>query len=405
MTICERFLKYVMVPTSSDEKSQTVPTTEKQFALAKILVDDLKSIGVKDAFVDEKCYVYGHIPASSGYENVKKIGFISHMDTSPECADSPIKVNIIENYDGEDIVLGDSGRVIENNFFPHLKSLKGRTLITTDGNTLLGADDKAGVAEIISALEKVIRDDIPHGQISVCFTPDEEVGTSADNFNLEIFDADYAYTVDGGCEGEVVYENFNAASAVFEINGRSIHPGSAKGRMVNAALVAMEINSMLPQGETPRDTEGYEGFYHLIEMSGDVENANVSYIVRDHSAVIFEKRKNTLIEIEKKINEKYGYNCAKLTLRDSYRNMAEKITPVFHIVEIARKATEMAGVEVKNEPIRGGTDGARLSFMGLPTPNLGTGGYAFHGPFEHITVEGMERASEIICNIIKLYTE
>ncbi len=405
MTLTERFLEYVRIPTSSDDKSETVPTAEKEFVLARRLVEDMKEIGISDAYVDEKCYVYGHIPATDGYEDKTKIGFIAHIDTSPDFADSPVNVQIHENYNGEDVVLTDSGRVITLKNFPHLAGMKGRTLITTDGHTLLGADDKAGVAEILYAVEKLIASGEPHGPISIGFTPDEECGVSADNFNLEAFGAELAYTVDGGDEGEVVYENFNACSAAFEINGFNIHPGSAKDRMINASLVAMEINSMLPAGETPRDTEGYEGFYHLCEMNGDVERANLFYIVRDHRAANYAARQDTLRHIEKLINAKYGEGTVKLTIRESYRNMEEMIRPVFRVVEIAEKATRMAGIEPLNTPIRGGTDGARLSFMGLPTPNLGTGGYAFHGPYEHITVEGMEKSAEIIGNIIKLYAE
>ena len=405
MELTERFLKYVAVPTSSDDKSTTVPTAEKEFTLAKMLVEDMREIGIADAYVDDKCYVYGHIPATEGCENKTKIGFISHIDTSPDFADSPIKPQIIKNYDGGDVALGDSGRVLEVSAFPHLKKLAGRTLITTDGNTLLGADDKSGVSEILYAAEKIIKSGIPHGRISIAFTPDEECGTSADNFDLSAFDAELAYTVDGGTEGEVVYENFNACSASFEVNGFNIHPGEAKNRMINASLVAMEINSLLPGTETPRDTEGYEGFFHLCEMSGNVEHASLFYIVRDHSAQRFDSRKDTLCHIEKYINEKYGEGTAVLTLRDSYRNMEEIIKDRFEVVEVANRAIKLAGLEPDHNPIRGGTDGARLSFMGLPTPNLGTGGYAFHGPYEHITVEGMEKSAEIIENIIKLWAE
>lgn len=405
MTLVERFLKYVAVPTSSDSDSNTVPTSEKEFVLAKILVEDMKEIGIADAYMNEKCYVYGHIPVTPGYENKTKIGFISHIDTAPDFADSPIKPQIIENYNGDDIVLGDSGRVLSQSSFPHLNELIGRTLITTDGNTLLGADDKSGVSEILYVVEKIIKSGMPHGPISVAFTPDEECGTSADNFDLEAFGAELAYTVDGGTEGEVVYECFNAASASFEVNGFNIHPGEAKGRMINASLVAMEINSLLPNAETPRDTEGYEGFFHLEEMSGNVEKAKLDYIVRDHSAEKFEARKDTLRHIEKFINEKYGEGTAVLTLRDSYRNMKEVVENRFEVVEVANRAIEKCGLTPRHNPIRGGTDGARLSFMGLPTPNLGTGGYAFHGPYEHITVEGMEKSAEVIENIIKAWAE
>ncbi len=405
MTLLERFLRYVRVPTSSDDKSETVPTTEKQFVLADMLVGDMKEIGIEDAHRNSMCYIYGHVPATPGYESKTKIGFISHIDTSPDFSDYPVNPVIHENYDGSDIVLSDSGRTIGTEQFPHLKGMKGRTLITTDGHTLLGADDKSGVAEILCAVERIIKSGKPHGRISIAFTPDEEVGTSADNFDLEEFDAELAYTVDGGPEGEVVYENFNACSAVFDIKGFNIHPGSAKDKMINACLVAMEINSMLPAGETPRDTEGYEGFFHLCEMSGDCEKAVLRYIVRDHRAGNFQARQDTLIHIEKLINEKYGPGTAKLTIKQSYRNMEEMIRPAFRVVETANRAIEGAGLVPSHEPIRGGTDGARLSFMGLPTPNLGTGGFAFHGPYEHISLEGMEKSAEIIGRIIELFAE
>lgn len=405
MTLLERFIDYVNIPTSSNDNSSTVPTSAKQFDLAERLVRDMKEIGIADAYVDEMCYVYGHVPATVGYEDRKTVGFISHIDTSPDFADAPVNVVVHENYDGGDIVLGTSGRVIESAVFPHLASLKGRTLLTTDGNTLLGADDKAGIAEILDAVQYIIRNNIPHGRISIGFTPDEECGTSADHFDLGKFGADFAYTVDGGPEGEVVYENFNASSAVFEVNGFNIHPGSAKDKMINASLVAMEINSMLPSGETPRDTEGYEGFYHLTEMEGNVEKARLAYIIRDHRAANFSAREDTLRHIEKLINEKYGDGTAHLTIRESYRNMEEMIRPHFYVVDTANRATEAAGVTPTHEPIRGGTDGSHLSFMGLPTPNLGTGGYAFHGPYEHVTLEGMQKVSEIIANIIKICAE
>ena len=405
MNILDRFLDYVRIPTSSDDNASTVPTTKKQFDLARRLVDDMKKLGISDAYVDELCYVYGHIPATPGYESKKTVGFIAHVDTSPDFADAPMNVQIHENYDGSDIVLGSSGRVIDNATFAHLGSLKGRTLLTTDGMTLLGADDKAGVAEILDAVETILENNIPHGKICIGFTPDEECGTSADNFDLEKFGADFAYTVDGGEEGEVVYECFNASTAIFEVKGFNIHPGSAKDKMINAALVAMEINSMLPTGETPRDTEGYEGFFHLTDMEGNAESARTQYIVRDHNAANFKAREDTLRHIEKLMNEKYGEGTVTLTIRESYRNMEEMIRPHFYVVEIANEATKMAGLEPTHEPIRGGTDGSRLSYMGLPTPNLGTGGYAFHGPYEHITVEGMKKSSEIIGNIIKLVAE
>lgn len=401
--VTEKFLKYVRVLTPSCDGSETVPTSKCQFDLAEILVQDMLEIGITDARVDEKCYVYGSIPASEGYENCPAIGFIAHMDTVSDFAEHAVKPVIVENYNGEDIALGESGRVLKVSDFPHLSSLKGRTLIISDGTTLLGADDKAGVAEILTMAEELMKGDIPHGKICIGFTPDEEVGAGADYFDVEGFGADYAYTVDGGTEGEIEYENFNASGADFEIHGFNVHPGDAKDIMINSALVAMEINSMLPANETPRGTEGYEGFYHLQEMSGNVEKATLSYIVRDHDAEKFEKRLDTLRMIEKEMNEKYGPGTVALTIKEQYRNMAEKIRPCFHLIENAEKAARLAGVTPEISPIRGGTDGARLSYMGLPCPDIGTGGHAYHGPYEHITVEGMEKTVDILLEIVKIY--
>ena len=402
MELTERFLKYVAVPTSSDDKSTTVPTAEKEFVLAKMLVEDMREIGIADAYVDDKCYVYGHIPATEGYENKKKIGFISHIDTSPDFADSPIKPQIIKNYDGGDVVLGDSGRVLEVAAFPHLKKLTGRTLITTDGNTLLGADDKSGVSEILYAAEKLIKSGIPHGRISIAFTPDEECGTSADNFDLSAFDAELAYTVDGGTEGEVVYENFNACSASFEVNGFNIHPGEAKNRMINASLVAMEINSLLPGTETPCDTEGYEGFFHLCEMSGDESSAEATYIIRDHDREKFEARKVLMQQTADFMNQKYGAGTFTLHMTDSYYNMKEKLTDHMYLIHNAEAAMQKAGVTPKIVAIRGGTDGARLSYEGLPCPNLSTGGLNFHSIHEFIPIRSLEKMVEVLRNLVTL---
>ncbi len=401
MTILERFLKYVHVPSASNEHSGKTPSDEKEFVLAHLLMEDMKQIGITDAFVDEKCYVYGHIPPSDGYENAVRIGFIAHMDTSPDFADSPILESVIRNYDGGDVPLGKSGRVLSVRDFPHLPTLQGKTLITTDGETLLGADDKAGITEILHAVDVILSENIPHGPISLCFTPDEEIGESANAFDLGIFDAQFAYTVDGGTEGVVEYETFNASAADVLVRGYNIHPGDAKDRMINASLVAMEIHSMLPQEESPRHTAGYEGFYHLTDMEGDVSGAKLHYILRDHDAEKLKEREERMRRAVLAVNAKYGEGTASLTIKEQYRNMAEKILPVYEIVEIADSAVKMAGLEPTHEPVRGGTDGARLSFMGLPTPNLGTGGYSFHGPYEHITVEGMEKAAQILVNIIK----
>ncbi len=405
MKAYERLIKYVKICTQSSEESGLHPSTDSQFKLAEILKDELVALGCTDVKLDSSCYLYAKLPATKGYEAKPKIGFIAHMDTAPDFCGEGVEPIIHENYNGEKIPLSDSGRTLDPEQFPHLKSLVGRTLITTNGKTLLGADDKAGIAEILTLIEKLQSENIPHGCILIAFTPDEEIGEGADGFDVPAFGADFAYTVDGGSEGSLEYENFNAASAKFEVNGFNVHPGSAKNTMVNASLVAMEINSHLPTLETPTHTDGYEGFYHLTDMSGSVEKATLYYIVRDHSGELFDARIKTLLHIEKIINEKYGDGTVKLEIKESYRNMKEKILPHMHLVDNAIKATEMAGLTASIEPIRGGTDGARLSFMGLPCPNLGTGGYAFHGPFEHITAEGMDIATSILINIVKLYSE
>ena len=403
MRAFERLLNYVKVYTTSDEESNTVPTTKRQFDLAEILVREMKELGITDAKVEDNCYVYGSIPATPGYEDKPCIGFIAHMDTAPDFCGENVNPQVHENYDGQEIPLGTSGRMLSPAQFPHLASLKGRTLITTDGTTLLGADDKAGVAEIMTLAETLLHGEIPHGRIAIGFTPDEEVGSGAAEFDIPGFGAKYAYTVDGGCENEIVFENFNACGAQFEVNGFNIHPGEAKNHMVNAALVAMEINGMLPAAETPAHTEMYEGFFHLTDMEGNVEHAVIQYIVRDHSAAHFEARKEMLRHIEKIINEKYGEGTAKLSIKDQYRNMAEVIAPCMHLVDNAKDAIRELGMEPDISPIRGGTDGAQLSFRGLPCPNLGTGGYAFHGPYEHITAEGMDLAVQVLLGIVKRY--
>lgn len=404
MKAYERLLKYVVVRTPSDEESTSVPSSECQFDLANILVKELQELGV-EAYVDDKCFVYGKIPASKGYENCPKIGFLAHMDTVADFCDGEITPVITENYNGEDYVLGNSGRVLSVKDFPHLPTLKGRTLITSDGNTILGVDDKAGVAEIMTVVERLMAGAIPHGQICVAFTPDEEIGIGSHSFNVPDFDADLAYTLDGGCEGEIEYENFNACSASFEVEGFSVHPGSAKDTMKNASLIAMEINSMLPSAQTPRDTDGYEGFFHLLDMSGDVGQAKLNYIVRDHNADVLEARKDTLRHIEKIINAKWGEGTVKLTIKDEYRNMAEIIRTCMHLVDNAKQAIENVGITPVISPARGGTDGSYLSFHGLPCPNLGTGGYAYHGPYEHTTAEGMDLATDIIMELISLYAK
>lgn len=401
MRAYERLLKYVQVYTTSDEDSGTVPSSTRQFDLAKILVDELLELGVKDAKVDDKCYIYGTIPATAGLEDKPALGFIAHMDTAPDFNGEGVKPVVVENYDGKDVVLGDSGRVIKVDDFPHLASLSGRTLIHTDGTTLLGADDKAGIAEIMTFVEEIINSDTPHGKICIGFTPDEEIGAGADHFDVEYFGADYAYTVDGGAENEVEYENFNAAGADVEFTGFSIHPGDAKDKMINAALVAMEFNSMLPPQETPAHTSGYEGFYHLTDMSGDVSSAKLEYIIRDHDADKFNDKKLLMEHAANIINQKYGEGTCKLTITDSYQNMLCMIKPHMFLIDNAFLAMKDAGVEPEAVAIRGGTDGARLSFMGLPCPNLGTGGYSFHGPYEHITVEGMDIVVKVLHGLVK----
>lgn len=401
MKVQEKLLKYVSYWTTSEDNKDVIPSTDRQFVLADVLAEELKELGLEQVKRDEHCYVYGLLPATKGYENKKAMGFIAHMDTAPSFSGKDIKPQIIENYDGKDVVLPGNGDVIKVSDFPHLTSLKGRTLITTDGTTLLGADDKAGIADILTAVEEVIAEKVPHGDIWIGFTPDEEVGAGADLFDLDYFKAEYAYTVDGDYEGEVAYENFNAASAHFTIQGVNVHPGSAKDIMVNAASIACEIQSLLPEQETPEHTEGREGFYHLDEMHGDVNEAHLDYIVRDHDSEMFEKRQQVLRKIEGKMNQKYGAGTVTLKLTESYRNMLEVIEKNFFVVENAKKAIQAVGLEPISLPVRGGTDGARLSFMGLPCPNLGTGGYAFHGPKEHVTVEGMETVVKIIKEIIK----
>ena len=403
MRAYERFLNYVKIHTTSDENSNTTPSTRRQFDLAEILAEEMKKLGVKDVRVDENCYVYGAIPATPGYEDKPAIGLIAHLDTAPDFCGEHVNPQIHRNYNGEDVTLGDSGKVLSVKTFPHLKELKGRTLITTDGTTLLGADDKAGIAEIMTVAEELLKGTMSHGKVCIAFTPDEEVGSGADKMDIPAFGAQYAYTADGGCENEIVYENFNASEAVFKIRGFNIHPGEAKNKMINAALVGMEINSMLPNLETPAHTELYEGFFHLCEMEGTVENATLQYIIRDHSAASFEARENTLRHIEKIMNEKYGQGTVKLEIHEQYRNMIEKVAPCMQLVDYAKDAIRELGMEPNTDPIRGGTDGAQLSFRGLPCPNLGTGGYAFHGPYEHITAEGMDLSVDLILGVLKRY--
>lgn len=404
-TVTERLLRYVQVTTTSAEGQTTCPSTAGQWVLARMLVEELKDLGAADARVDEQGYVYGHLPASAGCEAAPALGFLAHLDTAAFSAVS-VQPQVIPDYDGGEVTLGESGRVLRPAEFPNLTQLSGRTLITTDGTTLLGADDKAGIAEIMTLVAQLTESKEPHGRLCLAFTPDEEIGAGADRFDLDAFGADFAYTVDGGQEGEIQYENFNACEAAFLIHGFDVHPGEAKNTMVNALLVATQCNGMLPAGETPRDTEGYEGFYHLEQLTGTIEQAELRYLVRDHSAGGFQARKNTLRQIAKLLNERYGDGTVELTLRDQYANMAEVIQDGnFHLIERAKGAAKKVGLEPKVVPIRGGTDGARLSFMGLPCPNLGTGGFAFHGPYEHITAQAMEQTVAFLAALVQSYTE
>lgn len=405
MKAWERLINYVTVRTPSDEESTTVPSSACQFDLAKKLEVEMKDLGLSDVVLDEQCYLYGKLPATDGMEEVPALGFIAHMDTVSDFCDHEIHPVITEDYGGGNLALGESGLVLSPKEFPHLSSLKGRILITSDGTTILGADDKAGIAEILTLIEQIQSENLPHGTLCVAFTPDEEIGMGAEHFDLEQFGADYAYTLDGDTEGEIQYENFNACKAEFVVRGFNVHPGEGKDTMINASLVAMEINSCLPAMETPRGTEGYEGFYHLISMQGEVGEAKLNYIVRDHDKNGFEERKKTLRLIEKNLNEKWGEGTVNLTITDQYRNMREVIAGHMHLIEHAKAACEAADVAPLILPIRGGTDGCQLSFKGLPCPNLGTGGHAYHGPYEHITAEGMEQCVEILMELVKGYTK
>ena len=405
MRAYQRLLQYVQVHTTSDPTTGTHPSTQRQFDLARMLADELRALGVADADVDEHCYVYGHLPATPGCEGRPALGLIAHMDTAPDASGEKVQPVLHENYDGRDVTLPGTGAVMKVADFPFLASMKGETLITTDGTTLLGADDKAGVAEIITAVETLIQDGLPHGPICIAFTPDEEIGEGASLFDLERFGADFGYTVDGGDVGGIEYENFNAASATVTVHGLSVHTGSAKGTMVNAANVAMEYHLSLPRMARPETTEGREGFYHLCQMTGDVTEAKLGYILRDHDAAKLEYKKDNMRQAADYFNGKYGPGTVTVELKDGYRNMIEKIRPHFHLVETARTAIQMAGLVPEEVPVRGGTDGAVLSWQGLPCPNLGTGGFNFHGVLECITAERMDKATQVVLNIIALYAK
>ncbi len=405
MELKERFLKYVGFDTQSAPESERFPSTDKQLVLLKYLAEEMKSLGMVEVEMDKYGYVMGTLSASPGYEDKKVIGFISHVDTSPDMNGADIRPQIIENYDGGDIRLnGELTMTLKD--FPELSFFKGHTLITTDGTSLLGADDKAGVAEIMTAAEYLLTHlEIKHGKIRLGFTPDEEIGRGVDFFDVKRFGADFAYTVDGGFEGELEYENFNAAGAKITIQGRNIHPGYAKDKMVNALQVAADINNQLPAWERPEHTEGYEGFYHLTGVSGGVENAAMEYIIRDHSREKFEAKKRYLVGVVDFLTKKYGEGVITLTLKDQYYNMREMVEPHPEVIDIAMKAMEEAGVTPIVRPIRGGTDGARLSYMGLPCPNLFTGGMNFHGKYEYCSLNTMQKAVQTILNVAKRWAE
>ena len=405
MRAYERFLNYVPVWTTSDETSDTVPSADRELVLARMLVEEMKGLGIADARVDDKGYVYGHIPATPGCEDKPSLGLVAHMDTVADASGENIKPQIIENYDGKDVVLKGSGDILKVDEFPYLAELKGRTLITTDGTTLLGADDKAGIAEILTVAEEIIKEGLPHGKICIGFTPDEEIARGAKHFDVEGFGADYAYTLDGDEEGEIQFENFNASTAFITIHGVSVHTGSAKDVMVNSQTIATEIHQMLPVNVRPETTEGYEGFYHLVSVQGNVTTTKMKYFIRDFDRRSFDARAQKLRDIAEEMNKKYGEGKVEVEIVESYYNMREKIEPCMQLIDYAKAAIEHAGITPIVSPVRGGTDGARLSFKGLPCPNLGTGGHAFHGVFEHITVEGMDKAVLIVKDIIRQFAE
>ena len=399
----ERFLEYIKIDTKSDEKTRVTPSTKGQLKLAEILSRELKEMGLSDVKISEYGYVYATLEKNCNKE-IPTIGFIAHMDTAPDYSGTNVKPQIIKNYNGEDIKLNEDV-TLSSKFSPELKNYVGMTLITTDGTTLLGADDKAGIAEIMTAIEYLVNNpEIEHGTIKIGFTPDEEIGEGADHFDVKEFGADFAYTLDGGRIGELEYENFNAAGVKVEIKGVNVHPGYAKNKMINSIMVGNEFVNMLPLDEVPEKTSKYEGFSHLSDISGTVEKTTLEFIIRDFFEDTFEKRKSQFKDIEKTLNAKYGEGVVNVKIKDQYRNMKEKIEPVMHIVDVAKQAMEEANVVPKVKPIRGGTDGARLSYMGLPTPNIFAGGENFHGKYEYVPVESMEKAVEVILNIVKIYS-
>ncbi len=398
--IKERFLKYIQIDTQSDPESQTTPSTEKQWDLARLLARELEDIGLEDVSIDENAYIMATLPSNVAHE-VPTIGFISHFDTSPDYSGSGVKPMIHENYQGQDLVLSEKDNIVLSpSYFDDLLLYKGQTLITTDGSTLLGADDKAGIAEIVTAMEHLVQHpEIKHGKIRVAFTPDEEIGRGAHKFDVEKFGADWAYTMDGSQVGELEYENFNAAGATITIRGKIVHPGYAKGKMINSMLIASEFIQKLPAAEIPQETEGYEGFFHLQQMKGEVEETRLDYIIRDHDMDLFEARKKEMLRVAEELNAKHGENTVEVEIKDQYFNMREKVEPVMHIVDVAREAMKELGIEPIVKAIRGGTDGSQLSYMGLPCPNIFAGGHNFHGRYEYVPLESMIKATEVIVKI------
>ncbi|MBQ6514122.1 MAG: peptidase T [Clostridia bacterium] len=406
MRAYERLLKYVVVNTTSHEENEAqVPSGAGEFDLARLLADEMKALGLEGVRVDEHAYTYGFLPATPGYESVPALGLNAHLDTVDDCGGTDTHPQVIRNYDGGPVTLGASGKKLDPAQFPHLRDCVGKTLLVTDGTSVLGADDKAGIAIIMTAAERLLTDHLPHGKLCLCFSPDEEIGHGARLLDLEAFGAEYAYTLDGSAPNMVEYETFNAAQAKLLFHGFSVHPGSAKDKMLNAQLIAMEANGMLPPEEIPARTEGYEGFYHLTDMQGTVSEASLTYILRDHDADRFETRKARMREIASRLNEKYGPGTVVCEIRDQYRNMAEVIRKNPVVLELAKTAIREVGLTPECPPVRGGTDGAQLSLRGLPCPNLGTGGYAYHGPYEHAVAEEMDQSVDILMNIVRLFTE
>ncbi len=399
--LLNRFIKYVKIDSQSDPNIHHTPSTEKQWNIAKLLKDDLEYIGMQDVSIDDSAYVMATLPSNID-RDIPCIGFVSHFDTTPDYSGKNVNPQIHENYDGNSIKLNEN-KVLSPDYFEDLKAYKGQTIITTDGTTLLGADDKAGITEIVSAMEYLINHpEIKHGKIRICFTPDEEIGRGAHKFDVQKFGAEWAYTMDGSQIGELEYENFNAAEAKIKVNGKSVHPGYAKGKMINSSLIAAKLINILPDAEIPAKTENREGFFHLTKISGDVSLTELQFIIRDHDKSLFENRKQLLRDVVSEINNEYGKDTVEIDIKDQYFNMKEKIDPVMHIIDIANKAMELCNIKPIIKPIRGGTDGAQLSYMGLPCPNIFAGGHNFHGPYEYVPLESMIKATEVIVKIAEI---